>query len=266
VVFRREVRAQVAGIPIQLVSARGTLTPTSLILPDVDGTVCGGRVAGRAEIKSFEPLAYAGQLELAYVDIESLASAVGAGREAPSGWMRGALDFQGKGPGLAGLALHGTGKLDRGHLYDLPLIATLWNLFRLDLPGKGALTDARVDFQIRGRALTLDHVLVTGQSMPMNIQGTITLDPDVGVADQKIDLLFTVAREKGLLDSIPLIGWIKEQSYDRLTRQFLQARATGTVGKPQVRYLPKLLVAPINEFWSLLRAVAEEGAAASGLK
>jgi hypothetical protein len=259
-------QATAAGIPIQLVTARGTLRPTSLTLSDVNGIVCGGRVAGQVEVKSFDPLAYAGQLEMAYVDLESLASALGAGPAAPSGWLRGTLRFQGKGSDLAGLDLHGKGKVDRGHLYDLPLIVTIWNLLRLELPGKGLLTEARTEFQIRDSSLTFDHLLVTGQSLPMDIKGTIAFQPGVRFEDQKIDLLFTVAKERGVLGNIPILGWLKEQSYDRLTRHFLQASATGTVGKPQVQSLAKLLIDPINDFWSLLRTVAEEGAAAGGLR
>jgi len=259
-------QARVAGIPVQLATARGTLRPTSLTLSDVNGTVCGGRVAGQVEIKSFQPLVYGGQIEMAYVDVESLASALGAGKDAPSGWLRGSFALQGKGPDLAGINLCGKGKVDRGHLYDLPLIVRIWNLYRLDMPNKGALTEARVEIQIRDSALTFVHFLVTGQSLPMDIKGRISLDPGVGFGDQKIDLLFTIAKERGLLDNIPILSWVKQQSYDRLARQFLQVRATGTLGKPQVEFLPKLLVAPINEFWDLLRSVADEAAAAGGLK
>jgi len=256
-------RARVAGLSCQDLSLHGLLKPGSLDVQDMDWALYGGRVSGQLRFQTAEPLAYAGQLQVAHLDLESLLSAFGDPKNAPSGWLRGTIEFEGKGSKLSALELKGACKVDRGRLYELPLITAIWNLLAFQVPAKGTLTDAYTEFRIRDSVLHIDHFVLTGRSMPLDITGTIALDPGRELAQQKIDLLFTVARQPQILDQLPLIGWVKEQSYDRLTGYFLQASATGTLGEPKVNVLPKLLVDPIGGFWSVLRRVASEGVPAA---
>jgi len=254
-------RARIAGLPLQGISAHGLLKPGSLDIRDVDWTLYGGRISGELRVERAETPAYAGRFQISHLDLESLVTAFGDLKNAPSGWLRGTVNFKGKGRKLRGLDLSGVCKVDRGRLYELPLIVSVWNFLAFRLPTKGSLSDAHLEFRIRDGVLHIDHFLLTGHSMPLDVTGTISLEPGVKFEDQKIDLLFTVAREPMLLDKLPVVGWVKGQTYGRLTRYFLQARATGTLAHPRIEAVTRLLAAPISGFRSVLRRVAAEGAA-----
>jgi hypothetical protein len=134
----------------------------------------------------------------------------------------------------------------------MPFVVSVWNLFAFANPGRGAVTDARLRFRLNKNTLYLDHFLLTGEAMPMAITGTIEMKQGVALTDQKIDLVITAARQKGLLDRIPLVGWIKKKSYNQLRQYILQARATGTLGSPRLETVVTPLTKPISQFWSLL--------------
>lgn len=255
------MRARLGGLTLQDVSVLAEITPEAIEIKELDGMLHGGQATGRLRLERAEPTRYSGQLEVARLDLESLAAALGGGKNLPSGRLRGKVQFQGSGADLASLKLTGSGKVSRGHLYDLPFIATVWNVLALRLPGKGTVTDAHVRFRIRDRILHIDHFLLTGQATPFNVSGTIALKPGVRFDDQEIDLVITLARERAGLSELPVIGWVKRKSYDRLQRHFLQARATGTLAEPKVRTVLTPLTKPIEAFWSILRTVTDEAAA-----
>ncbi|MFP4056627.1 MAG: hypothetical protein ACLF0G_07150 [Candidatus Brocadiia bacterium] len=252
-------QARVAGLLVQALSGRARLTPKTLDVTELDWSVCGGRVVGEFHLDSFDPLTYWGTFDISRVDVESLVSDLGGTKNLPSGWLRGSARFHGHGEDIEGLVLEATCKVDRGRLYELPLMVSVLNVLSLQLPGKGTLTDAHAEFALRERVLHINQFLLTGRAAPVGVTGTIQLEPGVRFDRQKIDLVFTAVREPRLLDKLPVVGWLKAQSYDRLTRQFLQARATGTLAEPEVQYLLKPLMEPIGKFWTVLRRVTGEG-------
>ena len=253
-------RARFADVPVQGLALSGTLSPGLLHVRDIDWQPFGGRVTGQLRLATGgEKPGYQGNLHVAHVDIESLVAAFADLDNKPSGWLRGSLEFRGQGQGLAGLEVDGTCQVSGGHLYEHPLMASLWNFLAFKLPGRGSLSDAHVQFRIRDSVLHIDHFLVTGSSMPVDMTGTITLDPAAKFEDQKIDLLFTMARGHKLLDRLPIIGWVKRQSYDQLTRYFVHARATGTLAHHKIQAVPKLRTDLVQGFWSALRLATGKG-------
>ena len=80
--------------------------------------------------------------------------------------------------------------------------------------------------------------------------------PGAGAEGQELNLVFTIAKARDLLDRLPVVGWLKERSYNRLRRYFLQARVTGTVAHPRVQVLSHLARGPIEAFGSFLRRVS----------
>jgi len=166
----------------------------------------------------------------------------------------------GEGTDMRGLKLEALFRVDRGYLYGLPLVVSMWNFLAFKLPGASSLTDAEVQLAVRDAVLHIEHLLVTGSSMPFDSTGTVTLDPDLSFEEQKIDLLFTVARRGIFVDKVPIVGWIKRQSYDRLQRYFIQAEVKGTLDDPKFRTVPKLRLNPISGVMRLLGRRRASGA------
>ena len=262
----RVERARVLAVRLQDVAALALLTPRAVQLKQVSGALCGGLAAGRLRIQRGEPLRYEGHFDVEHVDVESLARALGGSGVLPSGWLRGAVEFKGEGSDVGGLELTGTCKIDRGRLYELPLLLSVLDVLSLQLPGEGTVTDAHLEFRIENRALHVDHFLLAGRAQPVDIAGTIALRPGVRFEDQQVDLLFTTVRRKALLDRVPVLGWVKDKTLDSLKRHFLQARATGTLAHPKVKTVLAPVAEPIGKFWSLLgRVTAEAGKVVPGI-
>ncbi len=247
-------QARVAGLDFRSLVASGAIVGGSVRLEQVRWGFYGGTVGGRLAIGLGETPSYFGHLELADVDVARLLRALGRREETVSGQLHGNVWFKGEGSGAAGLVVKGALSIRRGALYELPVLATVWNVLSLRLPGRGALTDAHAEFEIRHSTLHLHHFLLTGTTTPMDVNGTVVLAPDP--MDQELDLVFTVAKERGVLDRLPMVGWLKQQSYNRLRRYFLQARVTGTVAHPRVEVLSHLARGPIEAFGSFLRRVS----------
>ena len=237
-----------------LVTAHGAPSPTSLDLSDIAGTVCGGRLAGKLAVTSFDPLEYDGALDLAYVTSRAWRAALGAGKHAPSGWLRGSAPLPRQRPTASrALDLTGKGKADRGHLYDLPLIMTAWNLVHLELPGKNALTDARVEFRIRDELPPPRPRPRHGPVAAHEHQGHDRARPGRGLRGIRESTCSSPSRKRRESSTTsPSSDGSKSRATTASPASSFRSTATGTVDRPEVILLPKLLINPINEFWDHL--------------
>lgn len=252
------LRATVGGLTLQDLKATAAFDDATLSVEDADWSAYGGHLSARFEMESFEPPKYNGELQIAHIDLESLAAALGLVEGAPSGWLRGDIRFDGQGDDLAALNLRGTCKVDRGRLYELPLLVTVWNVLDLRLPDRGTVTDAYVEFRMADGVLHLDHFALTGGRQPVDISGTIELKPGVDFDKQAVNLLVTVSRGRMFLDRLPIIGWVKRITYNRLTNRFLQAQVTGSLSRPKVNTVFALVTEPIARFASLLSRLSPD--------
>jgi hypothetical protein len=255
-------QARVANLMIQNLATVAEVTEKRLDAQEINWSLYDGRAKCRLRVPLDRLTPWEGKLELSHVDVEQLARALGVESNVPTGWLKGDVIFHGLADDLSRLSITGTCRLEDGHLYNMPFVVSVWNLFAFANPSRGAVTDARLRFRLSRNVLHLDHFLLTGEAMPMAVTGTVELKPGVALTDQKIDLIVTAARQKGLLDRIPVLGWIKKKSYNQIRQYILQARATGTLGKPTLRTVTTPITQHIGQFWSLLglQAAEEKGA------
>ena len=259
-------RARIGDMSIQGLNAECRLSTDALDVPELDWLCYGGRVTGRLRVKLAKPRSYEGELKIAHVDLESLVAAFQEMKNCPTGWLRGTLRLQGTGGDLAGLEVSGICKIDRGRLYDLPLFLSVWNVLALQSPTSGAVTGAHVEFRLRRRLIHIDHFLFLGDAAPVDVTGTIALEPGTRFEDQQIDLLFTVARSRSFLDRLPVIGWVTSPVRRRFARNFLQVKVTGTLADPNIRHLLSPVTKPIGDFMSLAQSPRQRGHRAGPLR
>lgn len=196
-----------------------------------------------------------------HLDLESLMAALGMrGREAPSGAARGSVNLAGRGIDRAALRADGRLLISRGRLYDLPIIASALSIFRFSLPRESPITSAYAAFRIEDSTLHLDNVLLTGGPIPIHIRGTMGLNPGVAAREQPLDLLISMGRPQGILNAVPILGWVKTQTFDRLRSQIIQGRVTGTMKDYEVQTVFSLVTAPITAMWNLVQRVPIEEA------
>ena len=189
--------------------------------------------------------------------LETLMATLGEeGEKVPTGLLRGRVELEGR-AGEPG-ALKGKAELwiDRGYLYELPIIVSVLELFNLRLSRQEALTNAYVDLHVQEEKILLDNVLLTGNSVPVHIRGTVGFGGGRPWKDQPIDLVFTLMRRKGLLDAIPVVSLLKELTVDKVSGYVLQARVEGTVGERRAKTVLEPVTAPVAAMWSLLKKLS----------
>jgi len=190
---------------------------------------------------------------ISHLDLESMMAALGIeGRETPAGMLRGKIELAGRRDSLSALKGQGELKIDRGRLYNLPIILSVLNLFDLKLPSESPIGEAYAAFYVENGTFYLDDALLAGGTVPVHIRGTIGLKDGVPLQEQAIDLLFSVVAKKGLLNKIPLVNIVKRLTVDQLRKYVFQARAVGTFSDYELKSIPKLLTAPISGLWHLL--------------
>jgi hypothetical protein len=84
----------------------------------------------------------------------------------------------------------------------------------------------------------------------------VGMAPGVAAMDQEIDLLFTIPRQRGILDAIPVVNWVKYLLIDPLRRYAFQARVTGTLGEYEVSSLLRPVTEPISRVGELLQRLS----------
>jgi hypothetical protein len=195
---------------------------------------------------------------ISHVYLETLLTALGVERkEVPSGVVGGTFELGGNRLDVG--ALRGNGELNvvRGRLYDIPIVMSVLNLFDLRLPGAGGpVSDGYTAFRIENQTLYLDDLLLLGGSVPIHCRGTVGMAPGVAAMDQEIDLLFTIPRQRGILDAIPVVNWVKYLLIDPLRRYAFQARVTGTLGEYEVSSLLRPVTEPISRVGELLQRLS----------
>lgn len=197
----------------------------------------------------------------AHIDVETLVGAFGVtGRHAPAGSLRGEMDL--RGTGFEPESMEGTGeiKIDRGRLYQFPVLASVFKVLDLQMPSQSPISDAFGNFRISDGRFDIEDLLLLGGTMPMHVSGFIGLKKDKPFHAQEMNLLVTTTKTNGILNKIPVINWVKHYTIDWFRRLVFQARVRGTIGDYEVQSLASPLATPIERMWSLMEKLSPPSA------
>jgi len=201
-----------------------------LRIDDISGRICGGRVAGVAEVRLTSPARYGLKLSAESLDLKQLLAGQAKGAE-PGVGMEGLLTGNLQMTGIAGdpSSRQATGKISiRGQkLYRLPVLLGFLHVIYLTPPGDPVFRTGQVSYCLRGDKLSFLEIQLQGTGMSM--VGGGSMDIRTG----KLDLTFVTGPPRML----PSLGAL-EEVIDGITGEFRTVRLTGTVSKPKISVVP----------------------------
>lgn len=230
-------------------------------IPKMKISAYGGVVEFADVIVLPNPKKWQARIMPAHIDVETLVGAFGvAGRNAPAGSLRGEIEL--RGTGFDPEAMEGSGeiKIDRGRLYQFPVLASVFKVLDLQMPSQSPISDAFGTFRISGGRFDIEDLLLLGGTMPMHVSGFIGLKKAKPFHAQEMDLLVTTTKTNGILNKIPVISWVKHYTIDWFRRLVFQARVRGTIGDYEVQSLASPLATPIERMWSLMEKLSPPAA------
>lgn len=196
-------------------------------------------------------------VQLSYLELESLLVGLGiSGQRIPSGILTGDTSLEGRGMSMNRLSADGEIHVSRGRLYDIPLMLSVFNFLDLKIPHEGSITRAYGSFRIEDQKLRIEDLLLAGSATPVHVTGKMSLNPDTSLKKQNLNLLLSIVSPQGILDSIPVVDWVKRLTLDQIRKYVLQARVEGTVDEYDISGVATQVSAPITALWSLLQKVS----------
>lgn len=162
---------------------------------------------------------YKGGFDFDNVDLAALHSELIGKPSNLSGTMKGGVVFRGEGEDFGNLQGSGHMNITEGNLGELPLIFSLNQLLKIDLPERQVIKDARLEFNIKDKAFNFD--VMTFKSQAVNFIGYGKVD-----FDENLDMIVfsdTVLK-------IPVL----EEVMRLFKRQLYPVKVTGTFSKPEM--------------------------------
>ncbi len=246
--------AETARISANRVSARFEYREQTLTIPAFETDAYGGKITAKETRFNTVTGMWETRVEYAHMDLESLMGAFDIrGEEAPGGVLRGRLEVSGTRMNPETFNGAGQVRIDRGRLYSFPVLLSVFSVLDLGLPSQSPVSDALGNYKVDDGVLTIqDLVFSGGGAMPVHVTGTVSLEEGEKFKNRKINMLVTVTKRRGVLDAIPIIGFIKHYTIDLLRRFIMQARVRGTFADYEVSTIADPVTRPIQAIWSLV--------------
>ncbi|MBS3758093.1 MAG: hypothetical protein KGY61_05470 [Desulfobacterales bacterium] len=227
-----------------------------LDIPEININAYGGKIRLAETEMDTGSGTWETKAHVAHLELESLMGAYGVeGRDTPSGVMRGDIRLAGRHMDPKTFSGEGTIKISRGRLYSFPLLVSVFNVLDLKMPRWSPVTDAYGDFTIDKGRLMFKDLLFAGGSVPVHMEGSVSLGAEGDLKQKPINFIVTVAKQEGILDQIPLVNWAKRYTVDYLRQLVLQARVKGTFDDYEIKTLSSPVMGPIRKMFYLLEKI-----------
>ena len=206
-----------------------------LTVKEFYGAFYGGQASGNLRIERNSDK-FAGKLRLSNIDLKQFRDDRQWVRDV-RGLLSARIELSGSTSDKNSLEGKAEVEVRNGQLANLPVLAgVVMPVISLSWAGGNAITDAEVGCSVKegvatfGRGTTEDEraILLSGPSVPVTGDGTITLDGDM-------DLLFVTSNEskEGLLSKVPLVGplydLVDQNLISPLWGSMVQMKVTGNV-------------------------------------
>lgn len=233
----------VAGI-IKPKSLAGDFTwnGSELDLPEISGTLGGGKIKGKYRLALADNPQFSLQLSFDQAQLKKLVEEAGFASESAEGYARGQATVGGDPKSLPSIDGNGTVELIGAKMQPLDFIQKVGQILQIDELQLLKLKDARAEFRIRGdrvnfRNITLksENLILSGKG-PIRFDGRLNMDASL-LVNEKIQqqLKGLGVRSKSFADS-------EVPGYRQLPFEI-----TGSLGSPKTDLLDKLIGQSIGQ-------------------
>lgn len=164
-------RAQIPGLPpAAFLQSPFTYTADGLELSDLSGNFAGGTLAGAASVGVEPPHLFRAKLKLMGVDLSQFSSKDDGGI---GGRLMMELDAKGEASDPGTIRGRGTAEISQGKLAPTPLLQTLGILLEVPELVNIEVTQARSEFQLKGRDIRVETLSMDSENLRLTGSGSV---------------------------------------------------------------------------------------------
>jgi hypothetical protein len=203
--------------------------PSSALMKinNIVGNICGGRLAGFAEVKLIWPMPYGFSLSVEDADLERLLGLAATTTQPADvkGKLTGSLQMTAMAGDPTSRIANGKFHIGEGNIYRVPVLLGTLPLLNLYLPGEDSFHTADVDYYLKGTALAFTEVYLQGSGMSLLGAGSVDLKTN------RMDMTFLSGKKVPRMSAL-------EEVLQGLTNEIVTIRVTGPANKPQIKNVP----------------------------
>jgi hypothetical protein len=230
----------------------------TLDLPNIEGTLAGGKLGGKYRVETSEQPSFALALQVTGVLLRKLAEDAQIEQGKTEGSLQGSLDLSGDPRDSASLTGAGHFELVSARLRPVEFLVKLGELLQIDELQLLKLSDARIDATIRDERVQVDDVILKSDNLilrghgPVRFNGKMNLEASL-LVNRKLQQQLKGVLSKNFVDS-------EDPEYRQLP-----FTVTGRIDNPRTDLIDKLIGAKVGQdvggmLMNLLRAGAPQKA------
>ena len=131
-------------IPFRGVGGRVEVNKKGFSSKHIEAKCYGGHIEGTLSVETAtEPYLYSGEMNFSRVELKDLIQKIANTDKTWSGKLSGNIVFQGTGTDTNSICADGQIQIDEGHLSDVPIVLSIFNILNLSIPKKKAFEPRR---------------------------------------------------------------------------------------------------------------------------
>lgn len=212
----------------------------TLDLPDIEGSLAGGKLAGKYRVETSEQPSFALALQVTGVLLRKLAEDAQIEQGKTEGSLQGSLDLSGDPRDSASLTGAGHFELVSARLRPVEFLVKLGELLQIDELQLLKLSDARIDATIRDERVQVDDVILKSDNLilrgngPVRFNGKMNLEASL-LVNRKLQQQLKGVLSRNFVDS-------EDPEYRQLP-----FTVTGRIDNPKTDLIDKLIGAKVGQ-------------------
>ncbi len=234
-------------IPFRGVGGRVEVNKKGFSSKHIEARCSGGNIEGALSVETAtEPYYYSGEMNFSHVELKDLMQKITNTGKTWSGKLSGNIIFQGKGTDTNSICADGQIQIEEGHLSDVPIVLSIFNILNLSIPKKESFRTAQINFNVKDGVVTIEEGRLYSDTVELIGRGTVKLTGD-------IDVKIVAGFSKDFFSEIPIVGKIFDYVVGGVRKQLTMVEINGTFLEPQSRSIAfKPLTTSIRNMFDLL--------------
>ena len=234
-------------IPFRGVGGRVEVNKKGFSSKHIEAKCYGGHIEGTISVETeTEPYLYHGEMNFSQVELKDIIQKIANSENSLSGKLSGNIVFQGKGTDTNNICADGKIQIDEGHLSDVPIVLSIFNILNLSIPKKESFRTAQINFNVKDGIVNIEEGRLYSDTVELIGRGTVKLTGD-------IDIKVVAGFSRDFFSEIPIVGKIFDYIVGGVRKQLTMVEINGTFLKPESRSIAfKPLTTSIRSMFDLL--------------